>query len=160
MVTKKCRKCDKSLALSSFSKGKARCKKCEAIRYKEWAQTEGRDKVNECNNRYYKKNSLTPDYRFIRYKAQSKTRGKEFLLTKEEFKSIYGKSCVYCGDVNESMGLDRVNSNNGYVIGNVVSCCRRCNQAKNDMTLDEFIGHCRKIAKNYETYSSTGIDSD
>lgn len=145
--------------MTKFSKGKAQCKVCEAKKYRLWAQTKGREKVNECNNRYYKKNSLTPEYRYIRYKAQSKTRGKEFQLTKEEFKSIYGKPCVYCNEVHESMGLDRVNSSYGYVMGNVVSCCKRCNQAKNDMTLDEFIGHCKKIAKNYETYTGTGSDS-
>lgn len=35
-------------------------------------------------------------------------------------------------------GLDRRDSSRGYDLDNVVPCCRACNVAKNDMTVDEF----------------------
>lgn len=36
-------------------------------------------------------------------------------------------------------GIDRIDSNDGYVQGNVVPCCKYCNMAKMDRTQDEFL---------------------
>jgi hypothetical protein len=35
-------------------------------------------------------------------------------------------------------GIDRIDSSIGYIEGNVVSCCSKCNTAKSDMPFDEF----------------------
>ena len=44
-------------------------------------------------------------------------------------------------------GIDRVDSNIGYEINNVVSCCNICNRAKSNMKLDEFNEWRMKLAK-------------
>jgi len=86
------------------------------------------------------------------YKASAKRRGKEFLLTKEEFYTLTKGICVYCGLSPERKwlgtsrrnspyiynGIDRLDNYCGYVKGNIVSCCTTCNRAKNAMSLEEF----------------------
>jgi len=42
-------------------------------------------------------------------------------------------------------GVDRINSNIGYEINNVVSCCSKCNYAKHMMNKKEFLNWVEKI---------------
>ncbi len=50
--------------------------------------------------------------------------------------------CNYCGlkpqFPHTRNGIDRVDSNVGYIESNCVPCCKFCNWSKNDYTLDEF----------------------
>lgn len=43
-------------------------------------------------------------------------------------------------------GIDRYDSAQGYVSGNVVPCCWPCNRAKGSSITEEFLAHVRKIA--------------
>ena len=96
------------------------------------------------------------------YKAQAKKRKLVFNLSKEEFKDITSKNCYYCDKPKENIsksrykskntsgyyvynGIDRVNPSIGYIIDNVVSCCKNCNIAKMSLTQDEFFNMIRKI---------------
>lgn len=36
-------------------------------------------------------------------------------------------------------GIDRIDSSKGHTFDNIVPCCYRCNQAKNDMPVNEFL---------------------
>ena len=45
-------------------------------------------------------------------------------------------------------GIDRKDSTMDYVSGNVVSCCKICNYAKNELSLDDFYKWIGKIALN------------
>lgn len=59
-----------------------------------------------------------------------------------EYENLIQLGCHYCGkDVTKDGGtcLDRIESNRGYILDNVVASCRRCNVAKNDMTFSEFM---------------------
>lgn len=65
-----------------------------------------------------------------------KKRKIEWSLTFEEYKNLISMSCYYCDNklgepVKRSTGLDRLDSNKGYEISNVVSCCYVCNCIKN-----------------------------
>ena len=68
--------------------------------------------------------------------------------------------CFYCGRRNVNRrkylgsefrynGIDRVNSDYGYSPGNVVSCCKPCNYAKNGMSQSEFFDLIGRIAKRH-----------
>ena len=75
-------------------------------------------------------------------KHRAKRRGVEWSLTDDEFANIRGKDCHYCaGELNPTgSGLDRMDSDLGYTIGNVVPCCKACNQIKGDnLTYNEMI---------------------
>lgn len=91
------------------------------------------------------------------FKSKAVKRNKEFNLSLSEFKTIVTLPCNYCGRflpikrdkrckyANKVSGIDRLDSNKGYIKNNVVPCCTRCNQSKNDMTLEEFYKHIESI---------------
>ena len=45
---------------------------------------------------------------------------------------------VYSSSIYTYNGIDRLDNEKGYELGNVVSCCGRCNRAKGTMHVDEF----------------------
>jgi hypothetical protein len=95
------------------------------------------------------------------YKKGSKKRNFSFELTFEQFLELTQQDCYYCGskpfnNCNDKKsngnfiynGIDRIDSNKGYEIGNCVSCCRICNNAKRDLTYEKFIEWVQKISGN------------
>lgn len=86
-------------------------------------------------------------------------RGKTWALTAEQAEALMVGDCHYCGipPSNEAKtrksngsfiynGIDRIDSSSGYEIDNVVTCCKRCNVAKNDMTYDEFVEWVNRVS--------------
>jgi hypothetical protein len=69
-------------------------------------------------------------------------------LTLQEFINFWQKDCTYCGDKIETIGLDRINSDVGYIKGNVVPCCKHCNWMKNKNSPEFFLNHCKKVANH------------
>ena len=91
-----------------------------------------------------------PESKYSSYKALAKIRSIEFGLTFDEFSTFWQQPCSYCGDDIETIGLDRVDSNGGYFIDNVVSCCITCNKMKMALSAEEFINHIKKILENIQ----------
>lgn len=96
------------------------------------------------------------------YKTGAKQRGKDFELTKEQIRIITKSNCYYCGiepkqiskhpdDLGEYYynGIDRVDSEKGYINGNCVPCCQFCNRAKSNFPIEEFYS---KIIRIYIKY--------
>jgi hypothetical protein len=92
------------------------------------------------------------------YKFGAKRRGREWDLSTEEVEALFKGNCHYCGRPPMQArrhpaenggyvynGIDRVDNTKGYVVGNVVSCCSKCNRAKTDMTFDEFIEWIERV---------------
>jgi hypothetical protein len=53
-------------------------------------------------------------------------------------------------------GLDRIDSKQGYIEGNVFPCCKRCNGMKNKYSINEFVNHIKKILEHLgEKYDAT-----
>lgn len=88
------------------------------------------------------------------FNAQSaKSRKLDFLLTKEQYKSFALDVCFYCGKQPSTIcrsaglrelsilknGIDRIDSNVGYIYDNCVTCCLQCNIAKMDYSYEEFL---------------------
>lgn len=42
-------------------------------------------------------------------------------------------------------GIDRVDNSMGYVSGNLYACCKTCNYAKGQLTLEQFLIHVAQI---------------
>jgi len=101
---------------------------------------------------------------------KKRNRGKfnqETNISLAEFINISKQPCFYCGDsfvqsakdnangtvITNTLilfnGIDRINSGIGYEIGNVVSCCKHCNTAKNSLTTEQFRSHIEKIYKHF-----------
>ena len=98
---------------------------------------------------------------FLNYKNGAKNRNIAFELTKELFLELTKMNCRYCdlspssiiwnaGDKNGHSeyiynGLDRTNNKLGYILENVVPCCKYCNFMKSNLTEQEFLAHIERI---------------
>lgn len=84
---------------------------------------------------------------YNKYKYDAKTRGKEFTITKDEFYKKLKYNCYYCNSTNltDQIGLDRINSDIGYVSGNIVACCKICNYMKRNISIDDFLDRLKII---------------
>lgn len=104
------------------------------------------------------------------YKLNARKRGREFSLTREECVTLFKSPCHYCGvtgfnvhncaartmsngkrwrrDALSYNGIDRLYNDRGYVIGNVVACCKNCNLAKRALTPYEFIAMAHRIVRH------------
>lgn len=95
---------------------------------------------------------------FNNVKRNAKQRGITFELDKEYVRALCQKPCYQCG-TELSMttgkghaafrhnGIDRLDSDLGYVVGNCVACCDICNEMKMDRTLQEHLAKVEKIYK-------------
>jgi hypothetical protein len=77
-------------------------------------------------------------------------RNMAFHITIDFYKDLVSKECVYCGDKkeNEINGIDRVDSTQGYIESNCVSCCSICNFMKGELTQQSFLNQIKKIYKH------------
>jgi hypothetical protein len=99
----------------------------------------------------------------VRQKKQiAKSKNREFTLTDEELRILFKGNCHYCGIEPKQIwksrtnrtnpdtesfiynGIDRINNSKGYVPGNCVSCCRKCNSAKAQFAVSETFSDDRK----------------
>ncbi len=87
----------------------------------------------------------------LQAKRHARDRGIEWKIGNEMVGKIIRMPCAYCGDLGGNLktnkanpsgfrynGLDRINNNLGYLENNVAPCCRKCNNAKSNMSLREF----------------------
>lgn len=87
------------------------------------------------------------------YQKSAKNRNIVFELTDKEFKELISSKCYYCNRTPEIVcsgaelremkiyrnGIDRLDSNIGYVKNNCVTCCKYCNFEKRNQSFDQFI---------------------
>lgn len=89
---------------------------------------------------YCKKANRLETSRFRSLLRHAKARGLEVSISFEDYKILVSQPCFYCkGTLPEvGHGVDRTNSEIGYVQGNLRPCCTQCNIAKCDYTESEF----------------------
>ena len=83
--------------------------------------------------------------RYHMYKRAARERGVVWDLSKQDFAAFWKEPCCYCGHPIFTIGLDRIDNDLGYTLENVVPACKRCNVAKNDLPVGEFLSHCTRI---------------
>jgi hypothetical protein len=95
------------------------------------------------------------------YKWNAKKGSLNFELSLEQFYEFTQKICYWCETVplqqlktirgNDSShiliynGIDRLNSDLGYSLGNCVPCCGICNKMKMDLSVSDFLKSIEKI---------------
>ncbi len=98
---------------------------------------------------------------FYRYKYYTNKRKIFWGLSKEEFDILVVKDCTYCGSPPRPMlgvkyhgkfycnlnGIDRKDSQQGYILENCATCCSYCNIMKSDKSIDDFLNQIEKIYK-------------
>lgn len=81
---------------------------------------------------------------------RARKRGLEFTITSEAFCRIISQPCHYCG-VAPPNGPDRVDNKRGYVDGNILPACGRCNMMKREMEYSVFLKHIQKMFRHLNT---------
>ena len=153
---------------------KSKCIKCGHVFEKrriDDIRTPIKESCRFCNSI---KGNFAFNYLLNDYKSGAKSRNLVFELTNDEFYSLITKSCKYCGQEPELRifrkgltgeckakvnGIDRVNSNIGYIKSNCVPCCTKCNLMKSNYTSDDFLTHISKIY-HYNVKGSTTISQE
>lgn len=110
--------------------------------------------------------------KILSIKQGAKKRGLVYELDDLYATHLINSDCYYCGmqplsetrdatydEPTRFNGIDRINSNEGYVMGNVVPCCKWCNQAKSTMTQSDFYIWIQRISKNFTIDKITDISS-
>lgn len=158
----KCTKCGKvqKQALPNMKKHtKETCFYCEHPEIEHNPQSDNRVHCMDIDTRiytYYKGHVESHNKTSSKYKS--------FELSKDEFVKLIHSDCYYCGaapsDENvwnqsnkrqsdkESVkinGIDRIDSNKGYIKGNCVPCCIQCNRMKLDYTKEQFLSKVKQI---------------
>lgn len=95
------------------------------------------------------------------YQMSARRRGLSWDLDDAQFDELVTGNCHFCGRAPSRFrrqrkchgvfyynGIDRLNNDDGYEIGNVVTCCKLCNYAKNDMSLSDFLDWVRDLKEN------------
>ena len=95
------------------------------------------------------------------YMKRAVKKGFECSLSKDNFYSLFTANCFYCNRKPFSVmrssqhfgefrynGIDRVDSNMGYTIGNSRTCCKTCNFAKSSMGEKEFYNWIKTVHDN------------
>ena len=125
--------------------------------------------------RAYKSRSydtVTISQEYTNHRGNAKVAGRGY-MKKQDWLKIVKQPCFYCGEIDirnraamdsykklrgatlkeediekyavELNGVDRLDSNNGYEMDNVVPCCGMCNRMKNKFTYKEFIDKIKLI---------------
>jgi hypothetical protein len=140
--------------------------------------TRGRTKSCGCKKNVGKNNGNWHGYEDINgrtlghYKKMAEKRKIDFDITIENLWEIYikqDKKCPYTGvellltpntkqnRTPSNASLDRINSNLGYVVGNIQWVLKELNVMKNTMSHNEFINICCLIADNHRFKKGTPI---
>jgi hypothetical protein len=111
-----------------------------------------------CTRTYYKDRTIpNKNALYSKYKRRAKLANLEFDVPQEVFEGLVAMNCYYCnrspyqvysteaGDPFKHNGLDRVDSNQGYTLLNVVPCCKECNYAKHSQTKEGFLSMVKRI---------------
>ena len=108
---------------------------------------------------------------FGTYKRRSKQKGLKFDLSLEQFHQLTSENCFYCnqkphnvchgrygGEAYTYSGIDRKNSDIGYVMSNSLPCCIFCNIFKNNfLSVDETKTLIQKLKEMRNVDESNGF---
>jgi hypothetical protein len=95
------------------------------------------------------------------YKSRAKKIGREFSLSEDLFREITSSSCFFCGvppkqcakknggiTIYEYNGIDRIDNSLGYTKENSLPCCGKCNGAKSNMKIEDFLDWLGRLLEN------------
>lgn len=146
-----CTKCGATKEFKFFNKSKigkfgrrSYCSSCSKVFYKNW-RVKNFKIINENRKQEYKKVKRDPKFYFKRIKGRAKQSNKLFSIDFNFFLSLWNQKCHYCGGEVNTAGIDRVDASIGYIPSNCVRCCAVCNKAKNNLSVSDFLNHCKKI---------------
>ena len=135
---------NKAIKFNEENQGKkenAMCQKCNKIvKEDNIVNNKCLECYDACRKAEQNRNPQDPLIKHLSdYKSRCKKNNIEWELTDEEAKDYFNSKCVYCNTLTNYNGIDRVDSNIGYIKENSVACCSACNFMKGTKTVDEFL---------------------
>jgi hypothetical protein len=127
-----------------FYKKTAVCRKCydqkKKARRKDYlAQPGVRARKRDYNN----SRRADPDRRaeviWMDSRRSDTVHGRANDLTKDGIRHLIAQGCIYCGETQLKMTLDRKDNGVGHLQTNVIPCCIRCNYVRRDMPYEAWI---------------------
>lgn len=94
-------------------------------------------------NKQWRSQSVKGQY--LTCKRGAMIRNLDFKISLEEFSSMIGRNCRYCGDILDRPKIDRLDNEVGYISENIVPCCTTCNRMKWTHTEEGFYKQLKKI---------------
>lgn len=167
--TKICRVCRHDLPLTQFHKNKKSrdgrvnlCKECAGLQGAAYRASH-KEKISQRTRERFASNASmkekrdarlrqwqleNPDrYKYHQVRTSAKKKHQAFELSLEQFRELFwDKPCFYCDDPALG-GIDRVNNEFGYTMGNCVPCCWECNKAKGSKSITELEGTALRLSK-------------
>ena len=138
----------------------SRCKKLKSLKrygldkaHLDGLQSRCKDCCNELRRERYKTEIIPDTTRFKTAKSIAGRKGQVWELTFEEWSLLVlgaHKRCSYCLGPLPIGGsaLDRMDSSQGYIKGNVTPCCKKCNGLKSDAySYEEFMAVMELLRK-------------
>lgn len=105
------------------------------------------------------------------YRHQKKGFPSINVITVDQFARLSHQNCAYCGRpphmavkdshgtvIGYRNGIDRIDNNVGYIIGNCAPACWHCNRSKGDMSFAEWSDYLERLA-SYNTPSPSEEDT-
>lgn len=94
-------------------------------------------------------------YRWRVFQEQARRRNIEVSITFDEYSNMVRTACWYCGDFTYEgySGVERVQNAGMYQKENVVPCCKTCNFMKGSLSVHEFLGKVKHIARAQQVTS-------
>lgn len=99
--------------------------------------------------------SQSPEHKtYLTVLRTASRRSLDWQIDEKQWVEISAKNCYYCNIEPSNViteygykysGLDRIDSSLGYIMENIVPCCRNCNLAKNNMSQEEFFEWVKRV---------------
>ncbi|CAN0554749.1 unnamed protein product, partial [Ectocarpus sp. 12 AP-2014] len=88
------------------------------------------------------------------FQEQACKRNIKVSINFNEYSSIVRTACRYCGQFTYRgySGVDRVQNAGTYENENVVACCKTCNFMKGPLSVNEFLGKVKHIARQEHAF--------
>ena len=120
----------------------------------EWQQ-QYREKHPEYVKNSNDQQRINFEYKLHWYQTRAKNNMVEWIIDDTHAKDLMKNKCHYCGEMDLinggnygdklMCGIDRKDNDKGYVYGNVVSCCRKCNYMKWIFNYDQYLNKIKHI---------------
>jgi 5-methylcytosine-specific restriction endonuclease McrA len=117
---------------------RAYCKVCHNNKAEEYNKLSSKaphrkDKINARKRAYRKNPEKIAAIILADSKNSDKKHNRECDLDREFIEGLIGCGCLYCGETELRITLDRIDNSKGHLRSNVVPACIRCNYARGSM---------------------------
>lgn len=106
--------------------------------------------VNQRTTEQRHSNLFTAKFILIDSRQSDRRKGLANDLTRGFIQALITSGCVYCGETQIRMTLDRIDNDKGHTQDNVVPACIRCNYTRKDMPYEAWLRVARGMREARE----------